>query len=514
MTPQNGAAPASDRGGVEDAAHWLASDDEDTRLADHIAESLAMLSLIHRGHPGHVKLAIKSPERWRDLAAPSLAELPAELVRFAEELSVGGYVSLQGLHRPYETWRAGRRWRASVGWFTGLGIDLDQSDKSWGWTLGRIVDAQDAGELLAPSIILRTGGCAGGRGGLLYLLADEASGGPVPESPETYAQWHHLQGRLLDHVEAALPDCGLDRGPRDPGKLVHVPFSKHPTSGAVVRFWPQCDERGVITYTMPALLDLLGVAAPEPLATEPGRLLSWPEAPSTRRKEPTTKVPGRRAGGIARWSHALCDLERVATGRGGIRPGMRSKFLLLLAFHLHRTGHDWQEVGRELAAANRDRLRRPLCTSEVRDVLRGASKLRHPIAYATVTDWLEVTRDEAEAFGLRVLGPVGDASQVETRAGRRATRRAALAALVATSDGSGLSLRALAARLRADGMPASPETVRVDLRALGSSTTKAPSADQDGTHPPPEPPFRTPRRRRSPTSKVTGQAPQAGEVAA
>jgi hypothetical protein len=493
-----GDAPAGDRGGAGIAARWgpALDDGEDTTL-DPIAEAAHVLDTIHRRHDGVVALAARS-DRWRELAALPANDLARSLAQHAGDVAVDGYVSIHGLRHPPPGWqprRPGLRGTGAARWLTCCYADVDARGTTWGAVVGRIVDAQDSGEIPPASVIVRSGGVGGAW--LLYVLRADDGPGPIPATEETLPAWMRVQARLHAAIAHAMPGW-LDRGARDVSRMVRLPYSRHSETGETVRYLVLAGDDGrPITYTLGELAASLG---DEPEADqqerEPARVLEWPQRaargyvagdrPPLRQRD-TPADPARRAGGIARWAHVLADLDRLADARGGIRRGMRSRYLLARAYHLRRVGATMREVEHDLDARNRSDCRPPMTRSEVRDAVSGARGMRYAVTFATVRDWLRVTAAEADSLGLRALRPEPDASHRETRATRRARRLVALRETVATSPG--LSLRGLAARL---DVPVS--TLRRDLRALADPSRE----EQEGTlsktrmdPPPPSPPARS-----------------------
>jgi hypothetical protein len=443
---------------------------------------------IHREHDGFVTFHRKASDgAWSDLVAVRAADLATMFPAFSAALTRDSYFSVNAFYR------AGRgpehvpglppplRQGDAVRWITSCFADLDIYNNpalTVGSVVGTLIDWQDAGKLPPASMLMRSGR---GVWAFWFLRNDDSRydlSGPVRAWPETTRGWRIVQGEL----GRRLAQLESDAAARDVCRVTRVPGSIHTRADRAVAYWIQggADGRGFV-YTLDELADRLQLALPR-----------YADAVRAALAPPSDAARARGVKGYsARWQFAFRQFETLRAMRGGFRDGMRSRAAWLLASLLRTAPRALRVSDRDGLAAVLELARdcrtadglapAPLPQADAVAAWQASAGGWVKIRSQTVADWLDVTPDESAQLetwpaASRFRGWSVDLD-IPLRQQRQEARRAFLRAYLAFAAPKGLrvSLRALARELELQGIGASPETIRADLRALGLSPSPAPT---------------------------------------
>lgn len=342
-------------------------------------------------------------------------------------------------------------------------LDFYKLGLSYGQVIGTIVDDQDKGIIPPVSIIVRSG-----RGlWLVWLLRDYKNPRIAPRAwPEKLRQYVRIQQKIHDH----LAHLGSDA--HDALRLIRVPGSVHSVAGARVRYFVQADDAArCYEYTLDELAAHFGVKSQE---TCQCRAVTTPPRSMSRRSRGPKALTEYRVRDFLR----LLDLRQ-----GGFDKGCRNHAALYYAWLLKCQRTPIDEALDRVTKLGRA-CRPPLSPAECRGAVKSGynrtwrSNIAGPIArhappsikYQTVSDWLDVTPQEAK---LLTKYPVASRYLVDqwrseapiTRQHAREMRHAAIRHLV--TPGSVVpTLRQMKQLLTSMGHPVSLMTVKKDYDVL------------------------------------------------
>ncbi len=423
---------------------------------------------IHRHSDGVITFHRKDAAgEFENLFGISSKYLEGMFPEIAEQLECDSYFSINAFYDPekrrhYIPATQARR-SDNLRYLTAAFADVDSHKLGldFGTAFGMILSAQEEGEILPPSIIVRSG-----RGiWLFWLLSDhrdpELPCRAFPEKVRVYVAVNRAIGERL----AAM---GADPAAHDALRLVRIPGSKNPRSQKVpddlrVKFWLQCGTQGKpAVYTLNQLAEFFGAKLPRLENRSKHALLE------------AKRAPGDRLRGHAQLNaRRLREFNLLWVARGGFPDGCRNHAALIYAWLLRRSGMDQAAVG---AAVERlaETCRPELDITGRGNAIRTAfSRTMRRVCDQTISDWLDITPDEskmleklpaASRFGVIDLHPEADTSV------NREQRRRLIAQLAA--EFGVLPCRRMANLLATRGCVVSYQTVHRDYRALGLSEAK------------------------------------------
>lgn len=474
---------------------------------------------IHRGPSGYIPLVVKKDGiDWQELGAIQIGQpfLPTILAALAND----GYFALNTSYgtRPRvnkvsrETWqpiegeRGGEQlvttektrlsWtnhRTKLAWANHTtdtlrwlnvayaDIDCYKHELTIGDALGAIVDMQDAGQIPAASMFLRSG-----RGlWALWFLIDHQN--PASGEKVIYRQTHHpdtparawprtvaLYARVQNAIVRKLAHLGADLAAADAARYCPVPGTRKTGATERVLYWAQSiGNSGPPLYTLTQLATGLQLelqarehpvieAALKEYPREEGVIVGYSRSGSV-----TTKNPRRQKAAIkgwkVRWNNAVRDLEILKRLRQGLWTTSRNVFAFYYAAALKRAGMSTADVEeRVLTFAMHVGLKKHEAKSAIKQG-KEKTKFSH-IRRDVMLEQLEVT--PAERFHLDI-GRKREPAPTAGKASIQGRRDAILEAIVA-NRGKVPSVRDMADILTRQGVPCgNHSTVHRDYQALG-----------------------------------------------
>jgi hypothetical protein len=423
---------------------------------------------IHRHADGVITFHRKNVAgEFENLFGTSSKYLESMFPEIAEQLETDSYFSINAFFYPEKGRHyipaAQARRSDNLRYLTAAFADVDSHKLGldFGTAFGMILSAQEEGEILPPSIIVRSG-----RGlWLFWLLSDhhnpELPCRAFPEKVRVYVEVNRAIGERL----AAM---GADPAAHDALRLVRIPGSKNPRTKKVpndlrVKFWLQCGVQGKpAVYTLNQLAEFFGAKLPKLDNSSKHALLE------------ARRAPGDRLRGHAQLNaRRLREFNLLWVARGGFPDGCRNHAALIYAWLLRRSGLDRASVTAHIErfAAT---CRPVLDMAARRDAVRTAfSRTISRMCDQTISDWLDITPAEskmleklpaASRFGVIDLHPKTD------RSVNREQRRRLVAQLAA--EFGVLPCRRMASLLAKRGHVVSYRSIARDYLALGLSEAK------------------------------------------
>lgn len=427
------------------------------------------IEMIHRGHDGGVAFARKIDGKFEQLwslPAKGIAGVFADVVA---EIERDGFFSINGFRSSLDKSKANpklpRAVRQSglVRWITAAFVDLDlYRFEGWtfGSTVGRILDLQDAGSIPTATMIVRSGQGVW----LLWLLAETQGGRkPVKAWPEKIECWGRIQGELARLVAHHLlpPDANA----RDVARVMRVPGSINTKAaiGTRVKFVPFLDASGEpIVYGLDELASLIGVR------------------PSRQKRRPSDKPPDpakREAGLKGKRELArkrLAWILRLGELRGGFAEGMRQHAAIMFAKFALESCHESDgsridangeplDIRRSVGRFIDTHCARGTHPVTARDVLAGDRFAKLRWSDVRILETLEVTDDEARAVGCPTLGEARERQERRDKDPNRDERARSRRELV---------VHFVQRIMQGGSPPPTLETVQHHLAAVGIETTK------------------------------------------
>jgi hypothetical protein len=345
---------------------------------------------IHRHADGVITFHRKSAAGvFENLFGFSSKYLESMFPEIAEQLEIDSYFSINAFFHPEKGRHyipaAQARQASKLRYLCAAFADVDSHKLGldFGTAFGMVLSAQEKGEILPASIIVRSG-----RGlWLLWLLSDHRNPElPCRAFPEKVRAYVDVNRAIAERLAVV----GADPAARDALRLMRVAGSKNPRSKNVpehprVKFWLQCGAQGKpAVYTLDRLAEFFGANLP--------RL----DDPSKRALLDARRAPGDRLRGHAQLNaRRLREFNLLWAARGGFDEGHRNHAALVYAWLLRRSGLD-----RAAVAASLERFA-VSCRPELDMAARGnairtafARTIRR-LCDQTIADWLDVTPPES-----------------------------------------------------------------------------------------------------------------------
>jgi len=423
---------------------------------------LTTINALHRGSDAFVTFHTNLGGKWRTIGSLRASDISGAFPEILEDLLRDSYHSINAFYRK------GTRKTGDLRYLTACYADIDVHDKGLDATraivakmAGDIVELQVRGALPYTSSMVLSG-----RGVWLFWVLYDAKDASKPQP--AYPEKRHFYARIQRAINERLASIGADAGATDAARVTRVPGSVNTAAGDFrVSYSLQFNDAGkVFAYTLDELAEWFTVKPPEFYNAATAQAFSEAE----REK--------KRSGHRALWQRRLRELEVLRVLRGGFRDGTRNHAALLFAVTLTKNkaaaGDVLAEVGKlgEECLDARGERPCPLTDDEVAGAVR--SRFACPqLTDATISDWLDVTPDEAAA--LEKLRPASrflpEGERVQERqpskqAQEREERRAVIAGQV-NERRCVPKLEDMQELLRQCGIAASPETIRRDYNALG-----------------------------------------------
>jgi hypothetical protein len=446
--------------------------------ADSKGAEFSPIEVIHRHSDGVVTFHKKEEDLFDNLFAIRAEHLSSILPDVRGQLESDAFMSMNAYwHREKNRHylsavqcRRPNRLRYLCACYADL--DFYKLGLSYGQVIGTIVDDQDKGVIPPVSIIVRSG-----RGlWLVWLLRDYKNQRIAPRAwPEKLQQYVRIQQQIherLDHLGADAHDAL---------RLIRVPGSVHSVAGGRVRYFVQADEAGrYYTYTLDDLAARFGVQN------------TWQRRAV---RSPQRSISRRSRGPKALTEYRVRDFLRLVDLRqGGFDKGCRNHAALYYAWLLKCQRIPIDEALGRVTKLGRA-CRPPLSLAECRGAVKTGynrnwrSNIAGPIArhappsikYQTVSDWLDITPQEAKL--LTKYPPASRFSKGQPKCDAPSTRKqaqeirhAAICRIVAERKAVP-SLRHMVRLLEVVGCPVSQVTVMKDYFALGldSNDPEAPA---------------------------------------
>ena len=450
------------------------------------------IDLIHRGNDGVITFHTNDGGKWKDLCSMPANCLRQLFPQLTPDLERDSFVSINAFSpvkhgrdsdyldeqgKPLPLPRRRKEW---VRYITAAFADIDcyKVGASVGTIVGEVINAQDAGLILPPSIILRSGYGVW----LLWLLAGK-NGKLYGGFPDKLAAFEKVQ-RAIQEKFARI---GSDTAAKDVARVMRPPGSlncKKPDAPKRVDYWSQVNAAtgNVNTYTLEELAAWLQVD----LKNKRPRRFS-----QSRTGNPILIERGRK-GQAGRWQSAYEQFERLWEIRGTWKPGTRNGAVFILAAILNAkkdrdlaaVRHELDELFADLERGEGDDL---YSRDEFEKAIQAAGKGKTLAGMSDqyIADRLEVTPGESAALqsfaqqhGWKGLPPAlkwqeGDQTTAEPRLTARQVRdrRRKLIHDLATTmfKGKGMPPLGRIAEYINDaglGLP-SEATIMRDLKSLG-----------------------------------------------
>jgi len=434
-----------------------------------------------RGHDGWVtfhRKSVEKPGKLDSLFAVRGADLRDYFPQFRELLDQDAYFSINGFWRT-KPWGRSRhspdgldlqypdRTKKNLRWLTAVFADLDcyKLGISTGQAVGAVLDAQDAGQVPPPSMLVRSGQ---GVWAFWFLVADNDERALPPAFREKVDLWYLMQRRIGD----LFAKFGSDADSRDASRITRIPGSINRKSGTRTEYALMFDADGQRrVYRLHELAERLEVR--EHRRHKRRRIV-----------DPDLSERGR-SGWQAKWLNYYEDFHRLWAMRGGFKVGQRNKAVCMLVT-IMRTISKFDPIDEADLAAEVRTLFESLEQTETdpyteREMITAIKET--PAAVSTVdkspgrkqiANLFEITPAEAAELDSWTLPAVRfrdpDDDDPPTQKEITARRRAALQAEIDRLRKEGFQvppLKKLAAWLTENGHECAFRTVKDDLAAIG-----------------------------------------------
>jgi hypothetical protein len=342
-----------------------------------------------------------------------------------------------------------------------------------------------AGEIMDKKIIPQaTFFVKTGRGvACIWTMRDEANPEKLIKLPppfkETKEQRERIIGlykRINKEFAYRLRAAAADKI-HDASRYLRIPGSKHSANDERIIWQPQMISGGYRFYTLPELARWAGIEIaprPEPYVIRTTAPLMLPEPEKRRRTRRPGTAPNRRKGQVKIGQMRVDDIMRIEGYFGGFPQGFRQGTLLRYADCLRIQGlTDRETLTKVTAMAARCNPPYPSAPNDPPpdEVVRDAYRMGRSYLTNSLVRWFHVDAELASALGLSSIIPaeVKQARKAAspTRAEIRERRHQAIREHIAETCGAVPDLRTLSRICAAYGFPASYETIRKDLEALG-----------------------------------------------
>ena len=290
------------------------------------------LDLIHRGNDGVITIHTNAGGTWKDLCALPANCLPQLFPQLMPDVERDSYFSINAFS-PVTHGRASeyldeqgkpllfpRRRKEWVRYINAAFADIDcyKVGASVGTIVGEVINAQDAGLILPPSIIMRSG-----NGVWLFWLLAGKNGKLYGGFPDKLAAFEKVQRAIQEKFSR----IGSDTAAKDVARVTRIPGSlncKKPDAPKRVDYWPQINAAtgNVNAYTLEELAAWLQVDVKN--KQRPRRFSQ------SKTGNPILIERGRK-GQAGRWQSAYEQFERLWEIRGTWKPGTRNGAVFILA---------------------------------------------------------------------------------------------------------------------------------------------------------------------------------------
>jgi hypothetical protein len=419
---------------------------------------------VHRHTDGYIQFAVMSDDgRWESLASLRPDELDSLLPMFRNRLEKDSFFSINASYSQTRSLTSQRpRKYHSAETLSHLcacyaDIDCYRAGLTVDDAVGRLIDADKAGRIPAPSIVVESG-----RGvWVLWLLQDrnnpdQAHKGAWLDNPLD----HQLLYRKIQRsIHAALVDIGCDPLGTDAARHIRMDGSLNTKSEELVRWWMWGRGNSAVSYTLKDLATFFQIPTEKPVPV----LIDVTGGEDKR-------YPKRARGHKAAGQTKVKVIELLFTTRNGFTKGHRNRALFLYAMAL-RGAHVSEQGARLKVLALSTECRPTIRPGEANDVVHSAfNQKKSRLSYQTIADDLTVTAEEAKELSTLTKKPFPAASHFPQSAfasktmGRQATRRAAIQEII--QGGLVPSYREMQELLAAESIECSYVTVKSDYAAL------------------------------------------------
>jgi len=428
---------------------------------------------LHRHKDGFISFAVErdNGEDFRQLVAIKASELETYFPEFLPQLLRDSYVAINS------DWRL-RSYRDDPHGYpmhrtdklrhlNACYVDIDHYKRGLkaGEVIGQLVDLQDSGVLPYASMIVRSG-----RGTwLLWFLRDPNN---IEQPPGAFIDQLDLYSRVETAIIERLLRLGADPAARDACRYVRIPGSWNSDGESTVQWMIQGRSGGGgYIYTLQELADQL-------------------HAIPTRRhgREVIAHYPRKRRGWVALFARRLRDFNSLRAQRGGFSLGVRNHAAKLYAWLLRCNGTPGPDVWGLVNALGAE-CHPKLSRGEIKTAVEYSKRMRAmQIPDRMISDWLDVTRGEAEALEklppatryrtAEELAPATTAKPRQTQRAHVQARRAAIQEILAESA-SVPTVRAMAKLTAAQGFSGNQQTIYADYLALGVKWERTKASRQE-----------------------------------
>jgi len=293
------------------------------------------IDLIHRGNDGDITFHSLDGGRWKDLCTIPANALPGLFPQLVDEVGRDSYFSVAS----FSTQKKPRPNRRGLIDQDGKRLPLPRRLKSWvrnilaayvdidcvkagikvGTMVGNVINAQDEGKILPPSIIMRSG-----YGIWLFWLLAQPNGKLYGGFSDKMVAYERIQQALVTKFKAS----GGDPKAKDVARVTRIPGSlncKQEDKPKLVDYWPQMKvgTNAPPTYTMLELSTWLKISLE--VKERKRRFHS-----QSKTGNPKFKVRASK-GQKGRWQSAYEQFVRLWELRGTWRKGTRNAAVHILA---------------------------------------------------------------------------------------------------------------------------------------------------------------------------------------
>jgi hypothetical protein len=417
--------------------------------------------MLHRNHDGFVSFHRKVDGKFEDLFSIPARELDGIFPQLSPLLERDSYFSINGYYRAghgiarnspndLQLQRANRK-TESLRWLTACFADLDchQLGIDVGTAIGRIITAQDDGNIPPASLIIRSG-----RGVWLFWFLTDERGGLVRAWDEKTRLWCNVQRE----IGTRLAGLGADANARDATRITRIAGSINSKVESRVTYWTQLNSSGhKYTYTLPGLSQFFNVKLPQ-------------RHPRVEHTVDKLKERGQR-GQRGRWLKAREQFEQLWELRGTFAEGTRNNAVFIYATILRsqRISDDVVRQEVERLVSHFDQGEEPYTRDDMTAALKSAPGFPRfgGMRNQTIADLLRITPQESAVLetwnAAEVFFPRHTTGEPKLTRPQEATRRQEILKSHIKQIGYVPTVRELSEYLAGIGIDAAPTTVGKDL---------------------------------------------------